>query len=295
MGLFGFSDSFGPGIDKNAPRRKGIFLYMEIFFRKFFKLMRANMLYFLVSLPLIVLLFIFMPVQVFIAPLQSAGAQDAEGLALLEIILRIFSTTLFLNFIGSGPASAGYAYILRCFTRETPVWIWSEFWEKFKENFKQSIIVCAIGIIASALMFLATYLYFNMYSSSGNMLFLLLGYLIIIFALTFMLMHTFIYQLIITYECNILTLYKNAMLLTLAKFPLCLTLSAISAVIAYFVSFTFNPIFSIALYFLILYSILRFPLEFYAARTIERLIKPNEDNTEESEEFENVEELKEEE
>ena len=63
----------------------------------------------------------------------------------------------------------------------------------------------------------------------------------------------------------------------------------------YFTAFTFNPLFLIVLYFLILYSVLRFPLEFYAARTVEKLIKANEDTTDASEEAESDEYLKEEE
>ena len=37
MGLFNSYLKEGPGVDKNAKRKKGIFLYFDIVFSKFFK------------------------------------------------------------------------------------------------------------------------------------------------------------------------------------------------------------------------------------------------------------------
>ncbi len=54
-GLFGFFDSSkpGPGVSKDEPKKKRFFLFWELFFRKFGKLMLANLLYVLVSLPVV--------------------------------------------------------------------------------------------------------------------------------------------------------------------------------------------------------------------------------------------------
>lgn len=43
----------GPGVDKNAPQKKSFVVFFEIYFRKFWKLMVANLLYVLVSLPVV--------------------------------------------------------------------------------------------------------------------------------------------------------------------------------------------------------------------------------------------------
>ena len=50
MGFFNYSKP-GPGIDKNAPKKKGVALYLELFFRKFWELIRINVLYFIFSIP----------------------------------------------------------------------------------------------------------------------------------------------------------------------------------------------------------------------------------------------------
>ena len=54
MGLFGNRyERAGSGIAKNAPKKKGIFRFFEIFGRKFWKLFELNLLYFLSFLPVI--------------------------------------------------------------------------------------------------------------------------------------------------------------------------------------------------------------------------------------------------
>lgn len=52
FGLFDYSKP-GPGVHKNAPKKKSFVVFFEIFFRKFWKLITANLLFVLVSLPLL--------------------------------------------------------------------------------------------------------------------------------------------------------------------------------------------------------------------------------------------------
>lgn len=52
LGLFDYSKP-GPGIDKNGPKKKGFVVFFEIYFRKFWKLCTANLLYVLVNLPVV--------------------------------------------------------------------------------------------------------------------------------------------------------------------------------------------------------------------------------------------------
>ena len=54
-GFFGLFDynKVGPGIDKNAPQKRSFVVFFEIFFRKFWKLTEASLLYVLLSLPVL--------------------------------------------------------------------------------------------------------------------------------------------------------------------------------------------------------------------------------------------------
>jgi uncharacterized membrane protein YesL len=54
VGLFsGRYDKPGPGISKNAPKKKSFFLFWEIYGRKFWKLIIANLVYVLLSIPVV--------------------------------------------------------------------------------------------------------------------------------------------------------------------------------------------------------------------------------------------------
>ncbi len=52
FGLFDYNKP-GPGVSKNAPKKKGFIVFFEIFFRKFWKLITANLLYVAITLPLV--------------------------------------------------------------------------------------------------------------------------------------------------------------------------------------------------------------------------------------------------
>ena len=52
FGLFDYSKP-GPGVDKNAPKKKNFIEFWEIFFRKFWKLVQINLCYVLTCLPVV--------------------------------------------------------------------------------------------------------------------------------------------------------------------------------------------------------------------------------------------------
>ena len=52
FGLLNFEKE-GPGIDKNAPKKKAFVVFFETFFRNFWKFITINLVYILLSIPLI--------------------------------------------------------------------------------------------------------------------------------------------------------------------------------------------------------------------------------------------------
>ena len=54
-GFFGFLDftKEGPGIKKDAPKKKTFFVFFEIYFRNFWRFFSVNLIYFVTSLPII--------------------------------------------------------------------------------------------------------------------------------------------------------------------------------------------------------------------------------------------------
>ncbi|MBQ8731859.1 MAG: YesL family protein [Oscillospiraceae bacterium] len=52
FGLFNYSKP-GPGVSKDEPKKKRFFLFFELYFRKFWKLMALNLLYILACIPIV--------------------------------------------------------------------------------------------------------------------------------------------------------------------------------------------------------------------------------------------------
>ena len=100
MGFLGLGNYAKPGkgVRKDEPKKKRFFLFFELYFRKFVKLVELNLLYLLFCIPVITI----------------------------------------------GPATAAMTKITRCYTLEKPVFLFSDFWDAFKENFKQGL---AVGLI----------------------------------------------------------------------------------------------------------------------------------------------------
>ena len=110
MGLFGANyENPGAGIAKDAPKKKGFFRFMEIFGRKFWKLLELNFLYMLFYLPLVAASFVY-----------YRCAPGGLRYGLLAIFLLAFAVCF-------GPALAGHTKILRNFTLEKPVFMVHDF------------------------------------------------------------------------------------------------------------------------------------------------------------------------
>lgn len=282
MGLFGGGyDKPGKGVDKNAPKKKGFFLFWDVVFHKFTKFAGANTLYALTSIIWLMLLYIIAPVHASsvseVGELLQNAQMDADSISqsLIFGLRAVFAVSVFTLW-GSGPSSAAYAYITRCFTTSTPVWVVSDGWDKFKENFKQSIIVVIVDAVVLILGMNAIYFYYNEYIVSGNLMWMTLCYIVCVALVIYTMMHIYIYQLMVTFEYKMGQLYKNALILALGKLPMNLLFIVISFGITAGLFFIVNP--AVVILFLIILGlcITRYPMEFYATRVLEKIIAEKE-------------------
>ncbi len=299
MGLFSFNYSKpGPGVDVNEPEKKGFFRFWEIIFEKFSKLLGLNTLHGLVSIIYFALLFFIAPVNDdWLKTLVQDVSADADTLATATLTFSILLRTIFslavITFWGSGPSSAVYSYVSRCFVRRDPVWIISDGKDKFKENFKQSMIVVIIDVVALFLSMNAISFYSGMLTKTGNMFFMLLTSLMIIVFVLYTWMHYYIYQIMITFECTLKQLYKNALIFAIACLPMNLFLTILAGGVLISLYFFMNPLFALILDVVVLGMFTRFPIEFYASRKIKKVAIRDEDMPQKStkmEYFPNLEE-----
>ena len=200
----------------------------------------------------------------------ESSAENVQG-SIMILIQLAFSIGVF-TFWGSGPATAAYSYITRCFTRGEHTWVLSDGADKFKENFKQGMVVVLIDAVLLVFGLNAILFYHSLYVSTGSMLWMMLLYVMILVLVVYTMMHPYLYQIMVTFKCGIGSLYKNALLITLAKLPGNFFTTLIGVLI-YGALFTFvNPLAAAIIVVVIGLCVTCYPPQFYAARVIERSI-----------------------
>lgn len=237
MGFFTPSyDKPGKGIDPDAPQKRSFFRFFDIFFRKFWKFIKINLLYVLVSIPTFTLVFflsgiisnsflsmngteeMFRSIAEQIAQAsENAGGADYQYSVLVvtfDLFIRLIISYLFMTLWGMGPATAGITYILRNFAREEHAWLWSDFKSSFKNNFKQSLIVFVIDIVVFLLLYTAFVVYSQMTGALS-----MLKYFIVVIAIIYTIMHFYIYPMMVTFDLKLKDLYRNALIFALGKLP----------------------------------------------------------------------------
>lgn len=274
MGLFNSYTKPGPGVSKDAPKKKGIFLCLELFSRKLSKLIALNLLYFICSLPMIIIYFM---IFLLVIPYLFNNIFDfsqigQENLVIMEMILSLFLSLFFTTTLGSGPASASMAYVMREFSRENHVWLFSSFFEKMKENFKQEIVVAIFDLVFSFAASFGLIFYLNQYILTGSMLWFFIFLLMVMLSFFFISMHYYIHQLIVTFENKLKDVYKNALLFAMSSVPQNLLLTAFIIAVLYSVCNNLTPFIVMIVSLVLLISFLRFPVEFFVYRTINKTL-----------------------
>jgi uncharacterized membrane protein YesL len=123
----------------------------------------------------------------------------------------------------------------------------------------------------------AIYFYHTMYVNAGStgFLWLLLISVLVIAFVIYTMMHPYLYQIMVTFDCKTGALFKNALLITIAKLPINIILTAISTgvilVVFQFVANT-NPAIAALLLLIFGLTFTCYPRDFYAARVINKTI-----------------------
>lgn len=222
MGLFFKSyDKPGPGIDPDAPQKRSFFRFFDIFFRKFWHFSKTSMLYSITLIPtFIIIAFLMMIVTLKMAEGVTTEITTQESAWI--ILPALFLANLYTALWGMGPATAGVTYIMRNFSREEHAWLWSDFKDSVKGNFKQAIVVFLIDLVMAVLFYVAIVVY----SSMTGFMAALVGIVYLMIAI-YTMMHFYIYPMMVTFDLKLKDLYRNALLFTISKLPSNLFVAAV--------------------------------------------------------------------
>jgi uncharacterized membrane protein YesL len=194
-GFFGLGNYSkpGPGVSKDEPQKHSFFVFFEIYFRKFWKLCEINMLYFVCCIP-------------FFIPFILTGMYQSGNTALYYLSL--------VPLIGIAAITSGLTYILRNFTRQQHAFLWMDFKDTIKNNWKQSLAIGAIDFVVYFLMVFSISFYHS--QLSANNWFVLPFVFCIIFTVIFTFMQYYLFVMLITFDLSVKQIFKNAFIFSFA-------------------------------------------------------------------------------
>lgn len=205
----------GPGVSKDEPPKKGLARFGDILYRRFWKMVSLNAIYLLFSVPLLIIMWF----AVYLIMSFMFGELIASDSTMPQTFTQIttYLTCLLYALFGGGAVTAGMTYVLRNYVVDTHAWMWSDFRSKAKENLKQGTAVFFIDLIFLTLVGINFWFYGSL-ASSSIIAYLLQGFMVVVF-FVFLLMHAYIYPIMVSFDMSLRNIYKNSFILAVGKLP----------------------------------------------------------------------------
>ena len=129
----------------------------------------------------------------------------------------------------TGPFTAGATFVLRNWARDQHSFVWSDFWDAVKANWKQALLVSVISGVAPVVLYFGWQFYGSM-AAKSPLFYIPMGLVLMMFVV-WKLMEMVIYTMMVTYDLSFRNLVRNAILLTIAKLPLAIGIKLLTWVV----------------------------------------------------------------
>ena len=166
-----------------------------------------------------------------------ASAENPDAGSLLSTYLLILIPLIALT----GPFTAGTTFVLRNWARDEHSFVWSDFWDAVRGNWKQALVVSLISGLLPYLVFVGYSFYGTMAAQKSIVFMIPLALLFLVF-IVWKLSEMVIYTLMVTYDLKTKDLIRNAILLTIGKLPLAVGVKLLTWIV---------PILAMALLFVV--------------------------------------------
>lgn len=110
-----------------------------------------------------------------------------------------------------GPATAAMTALMRNIYLERPQFVFHDFWQQFKKNFKQSLFIGILDVLSIVLVFLAFQDYFGIEDPEGGQRAVFIAS--VVAEVFFLMVNFYIYPQIVTLDLNLAGIFKNAVIL----------------------------------------------------------------------------------
>ena len=177
----------------------------------------------------------------------------------------------------TGPFTAGISYVTRNWARDEHAFIWSDFKDAIKENWKQGLAVSVITSVMPLLVYLGWRFYGNMAQTQGFMF--VPQMLILMIGIVWSLCVTYFYPMMVSYQLKLKDVLRNGMLLGVARLPMSVgirLLHCVPLLIGFLLCYLWSPIYGAMLLFgyyaLIGFSLSRFVTASYTNAVFDRFL-----------------------
>ena len=216
---------------------------------------------------------------------EAAGMDPGQVLdagQVLDVLYSLLFSTLIWLFpciAITGPATAGVAYVTRNWARDEHAFIWSDFKDAVKDNWKQALPVSIITGLLPLVVFVAWRFYGAQAATSA--FYVLPQVLVLMLGIVWMLTVTYLYPLMVSYKLSFKDLIRNGLLLAVARLPMSVGIRllhcvpvALGALVIYSLSPQWGALGLAAWYIIIGYSLSRFITASYTNGVFEKYINP---------------------
>ncbi len=117
----------------------------------------------------------------------------------------------------TGPAEAGLAYVCRNWARDEHAFIWSDFKDAMRDNWKQAIGISAITSVIPIIMYMCWQFYGNL--AADSMFYMIPQMVVVMLGIIWILALVFYYPLMVSYKMTFRQLLKNGMMLSIGRLP----------------------------------------------------------------------------
>lgn len=260
VGLFSANyNKPGPGVEKDAPPKPRFFIFFDVLKRKFWHVMKINLMFVLFNLPALFVAFI-------VASNFLQKLKIDEGLGDFYVRFFLAAVMTLIPVITIGPVQAGITYILRNYSREEHSFIWWDFKENFTKNFKQGMIITVIDIVVMYILGIAI----NFYTSQSGLIYIAATSFVFLSLIVYLIMHLYIYPMLVTVHLSIKDLYRNAFIFSILKLLPNVLFLALNMVIAY--AAFYNIVVGLLIYVLILPGFMGLMNNFYVNPIIQKYV-----------------------
>ena len=252
-------------------------LFWEMLRVRFSALIRLNLMYVVACLPTMIVLMIG-ALSLTTGMITEDGqvvenvVEQAQSILFFTLVLLIPCVTI------TGIVTPGVAYVTRNWSRDEHAFIWSDFKDAVKENWKQGIVLSLVTSLVPIIVYTCWNFYGSLASTQSAFM-MVPQVLVLMVGVIWYLAITYMHPLIVSYKLKMKDVVRNGVLLAIARLPMsvgirllhCLPM-VIGAGLVYFVSSIYGILGLFAYYLIIGFSLSRFVTASYTNGVFDRFI-----------------------